>query len=255
MRATLGWIAIVVLLVTSSACRSTELQITGVSTQGSGHVDTHEIESGTTSSNIELGVGNRTRAYSSSAEGPFAAIDTRSREIGGDLRRQKSGEDLAFNSCAFCRGNKIIIGRVCPFCRDRNFSRVAPGHSDAGIDGYGDYSIAASDGRDHLEPKQSTNGQLGVSLPQAESEPVNRDYRRVITYGRSHYRSLPGSSADIRGPPRSPSKFGAPFNVAENGSYYGETSKATGRPKTVHVQGYYRKDGTYVRGHYRSKPR
>jgi hypothetical protein len=43
--------------------------------------------------------------------------------------------------------------------------------------------------------------------------------------------------------------------VAENGSYYGETSKATGRPKEVHVKGYYRKDGTYVRGHYRSKPR
>jgi hypothetical protein len=42
--------------------------------------------------------------------------------------------------------------------------------------------------------------------------------------------------------------------VAENGSYYGETSAATGRPKTVYVNGYYRKDGTYVRGHYRSAP-
>lgn len=44
-------------------------------------------------------------------------------------------------------------------------------------------------------------------------------------------------------------------SVAENRSYYGEISKATGRPKTVHVSGYYRKDGTYVRGHYRSPPR
>lgn len=44
-------------------------------------------------------------------------------------------------------------------------------------------------------------------------------------------------------------------HVAENGSYYGEISKTTDRPKTVHVQGYYRKDGTYVRGHYRSRPR
>lgn len=43
--------------------------------------------------------------------------------------------------------------------------------------------------------------------------------------------------------------------VAENGSYYGETSPRTGRPKTVHVEGYYRRDGTYVRGHYRSAPR
>lgn len=44
-------------------------------------------------------------------------------------------------------------------------------------------------------------------------------------------------------------------SVAENGSRYGAISERTGRPKTVHVNGYYRKDGTYVRGHYRSKPR
>jgi hypothetical protein len=40
---------------------------------------------------------------------------------------------------------------------------------------------------------------------------------------------------------------------AENGSCYGDISAATGRPKTVNVQGYYRRDGTYVRGHYRSR--
>jgi hypothetical protein len=40
---------------------------------------------------------------------------------------------------------------------------------------------------------------------------------------------------------------------AENGSCPGDISTATGRPKTVYVQGYTRKDGTYVRGHYRSK--
>lgn len=39
---------------------------------------------------------------------------------------------------------------------------------------------------------------------------------------------------------------------AENGSCYGDISPTTGRPKTTHVQSYYRKDGTYVRGHYRS---
>lgn len=43
--------------------------------------------------------------------------------------------------------------------------------------------------------------------------------------------------------------------IAENGSYYGQISTNTGRPKTVSVRGYYRKDGTYVRGHYRSQPR
>ena len=43
--------------------------------------------------------------------------------------------------------------------------------------------------------------------------------------------------------------------VTENNSYYGEISTNTGRPKTVYVRGYYRKDGTYVRSHYRSRPR
>ena len=43
--------------------------------------------------------------------------------------------------------------------------------------------------------------------------------------------------------------------VAENGSYYGQVSTNTGRPKTVYVRGYYRRDGTYVRAHYRSRPR
>jgi hypothetical protein len=41
----------------------------------------------------------------------------------------------------------------------------------------------------------------------------------------------------------------------ENGSCYGDISALTGRPKTVQVDGYFRKDGTYVRGHYRSKPK
>jgi hypothetical protein len=41
--------------------------------------------------------------------------------------------------------------------------------------------------------------------------------------------------------------------VAENGSYYGQLNE-NWVPKTVAVGGYYRKDGTYVRGHYRSAP-
>lgn len=40
---------------------------------------------------------------------------------------------------------------------------------------------------------------------------------------------------------------------AENGSCYGDISTITGLPKTTHVGGYYRRDGTYVRGHYRSR--
>lgn len=47
-----------------------------------------------------------------------------------------------------------------------------------------------------------------------------------------------------------PGAYGRP--CAENGSCYGDISALTGRPKTVAVRGYYRKNGTYVRGHYRS---
>ena len=79
-------------------------------------------------------------------------------------------------------------------------------------------------------------------------------FRKDGTYVQSHFRSAPLSSVSPRGPP----SFLIPESgngVAENGSYYGEVSSLTGRPKTVRVRGYYRKDGTYVRGHYRSRPR
>ena len=42
---------------------------------------------------------------------------------------------------------------------------------------------------------------------------------------------------------------------AENGSCYGDISNINGMPKTNHVNGYFRRDGTYVRGHYRSSGR
>jgi hypothetical protein len=40
---------------------------------------------------------------------------------------------------------------------------------------------------------------------------------------------------------------------AENGSCYGDISRFNGQPKTNYVNGYYRSNGTYVRGHYRSR--
>jgi hypothetical protein len=51
--------------------------------------------------------------------------------------------------------------------------------------------------------------------------------------------------------PNPPSGLGC----AENGSCYGDVSNITGMPKTQAINGYYRKDGTYVRGHYRSSGR
>lgn len=55
-----------------------------------------------------------------------------------------------------------------------------------------------------------------------------------------------------RAPPSTTTSTTQP-SVAENGSHYGQISENTGKPKTTYVNGYYRKDGTYVRGHYRSK--
>jgi hypothetical protein len=42
---------------------------------------------------------------------------------------------------------------------------------------------------------------------------------------------------------------------AENGDYYNIDNDGDGRVEPIHVNGYYRKDGTYVRGHYRAKAR
>lgn len=41
---------------------------------------------------------------------------------------------------------------------------------------------------------------------------------------------------------------------AENGDYYNVDNDGDGRVEPVHVRGYYRKDGTYVRSHYRASP-
>ena len=56
-----------------------------------------------------------------------------------------------------------------------------------------------------------------------------------------------------RAPTPQPSQAMAGPECEENGTCYGDISAATGRPKTVEVHGYYRSNGTYVRGHFRSK--
>ena len=43
--------------------------------------------------------------------------------------------------------------------------------------------------------------------------------------------------------------------VAENGDVRGVDNDGDGRIEPVYVRGYYRKDGTYVRSHYRARPR
>lgn len=69
----------------------------------------------------------------------------------------------------------------------------------------------------------------------------NRSVARALPYGTPRFSS---------GAEQAPPTYYAP--CAENGSCYGDLSTYNGLPKTVHVEGYYRSDGTYVRGHYRS---
>jgi hypothetical protein len=65
-----------------------------------------------------------------------------------------------------------------------------------------------------------------------------------------------GSSPQAVLPPaQQPSGPAYAPGCAENGSCYGDISTVNGMPKTTHVNGYFRRDGTYVRGHYRSSGR
>lgn len=43
--------------------------------------------------------------------------------------------------------------------------------------------------------------------------------------------------------------------IVENGSYKGQLSEKTYKPKNTYIRNYQRKDGTQVRRHYRSKNR
>ncbi len=116
----------------------------------------------------------------------------------------------------------------------------------------------------HVAENGSYYGQISKNTGRPKTVHVKGYYRKDGTYVRGHYRSRPkhrkkGTYVRYKTTPKtsSPSRTTsrAQSHVAENGSYYGQTSRNTGRPKTVYVGGYYRKDGTYVRGHYRSKPR
>jgi len=53
-------------------------------------------------------------------------------------------------------------------------------------------------------------------------------------------------------PAPSPSLPSPARGCSETGSCYGDISNITGLPKTTYVNGYYRRDGTYVGSYYRS---
>jgi hypothetical protein len=99
-------------------------------------------------------------------------------------------------------------------------------------------------------PQVAENGSSYGDISEQTGRPktihVEGYYRQDGTYVRGHYRSAPSSNT------LAPATTFKPY-TAENGSWYGEPSKVTNLPKTTYVSGYYRKDGTYVRSHYRSR--
>jgi len=101
---------------------------------------------------------------------------------------------------------------------------------------------APPDLHEFLAERYGTPGHAPVRPREVDNDRANR-------YGAPPTRYYPPSNPTYTAPlPLYPS---GP-QCAENGSCFGDTSSTTGRPKTTHVRGYTRKDGTYVRGHYRS---
>jgi hypothetical protein len=108
-------------------------------------------------------------------------------------------------------------------------------------------------GNNNLTPYKSTTlpqNQKPSNPPLSYTRPSLPTYKRTKSPSAYKTPSLPADKAPSR-----PSRYKPDPYIAENGSYCGEISKRTNRPKNIYVQGYYRKDGKYVRGHYKSKRR
>lgn len=121
------------------------------------------------------------------------------------------------------------------------------------------------------------NGCKRIPVASCSSEPVTSGHysppiSSSTTYGPNHSALFSNHSSTVSSPPstgidhsngpyvnappipQQATQAYAPV-CAENGSCYGDISSINGMPKTTHVNGYFRRDGTYVRGHYRSAGR
>lgn len=179
------------------------------------------------------------------------------------------------SACVMCRGS-AARGSICRGCdghgiievisaryatADELLSAVAANPAASAIvpATWSSKPLLVRDGQDRIAAQDGSYfGQISEATGRPKVVFVNGYLRKDGTYVASHYRSLPSASGNgysslYRSASTPPLTF-RPY-VAENGSYYGEISDLTGRPKTVHVRGYYRKDGTYVQGYYRSSPR
>lgn len=76
---------------------------------------------------------------------------------------------------------------------------------------------------------------------------VNGYYRADGTYVEGHYRTTPDNSTY--------NNYGGEYNSPRKSTYntYDNNSSSTYSSDQVWVEGYTRKDGTYVPGHYRSR--
>ncbi len=104
---------------------------------------------------------------------------------------------------------------------------------------YSSYPTANEISANYYNCKAGTFSCKKHLLTEAQLQVVeDNESQRKLTHSKTHLHS------------------GAPSYVgtcSESGSCYGDLSKITGSPKTTYVHGYYRKNGTYVRSHYRSR--
>lgn len=163
--------------------------------------------------------------------------------------------------CSLC-GGKAINGPPCETCEGHGSLEVismafrtpddllraaladAPPHPDPKLPSV----LTLADTGRLVAENGSYFGEISAKTGRPKVVFVNGYWRHDGTYVRSHYRSLPLGAGSARGPPLRVQPF-----YEENGSYYGQLN-AHGIPKTVHVNGYFRKDGTYVRSHVRAPP-
>ena len=98
-----------------------------------------------------------------------------------------------------------------------------------------------------------TETSCSIPEPLISNQIINKESFELNTQGATFV--SPASNTNKQGSGNNPQYVPPAIGCAENGSCYGDTSVINGLPKTTRVDGYFRKDGTYVRGHYRSKGR
>lgn len=158
--------------------------------------------------------------------------------------------------CVYCQGKAAHRGR-CQACNGFGIVEVLTAKY-SNVDDLRKSVISKNESRQAAPLSASSTNSLIAEdgsrygslddFGQSKTIFVHGYVRKDGTVRKTYFRSFPSPTASSKLPSLNVSP-----GVAENGSYYGESNKY-GVPKTVYVNGYYRSDGTYVRGHYRSAP-